>query len=85
MGYYDHENSTAAEEMIDIPHDRAIIVGPDYVSIFYGIRFLQDFAGFRFQCRDIEPPLGKSNDLLFGVKTHGKVWHVCADDKDDLM
>lgn len=66
LGYYEHENSTAAEEMIDIPHERAIIVGPDY-------------------CRDVEPPTGKSHDLMFGVKTRGKVWHMCADDKDDLM
>jgi len=66
LAYYDDPYSSTAEDLIDIPNERAIIVGPDY-------------------CRDVEPPLGKLNDLLFGVKTRARVWHMCADDKDDLM
>lgn len=66
LGFYEDQNSSSAEEMVDIPYEKAIVVGPEY-------------------CRDVEPPLGKSNDLLFGVKTRGKVWHMCADDKDDLL
>jgi len=66
LAYYEDQNKSTADELIDIPNEKAIVVGPDY-------------------CRDTEPPLGKSNDLLFGVKTNGKVWHMCADDPDDLL
>lgn len=32
LGFYEDQNSSSAEEMVDIPYEKAIVVGPEYVS-----------------------------------------------------
>lgn len=91
VAYFDDPNSHTAEDVINIPRERAIVLGPEYVCLNLALINLllaekQLLIVFSlYQCAKVSPPETKSTDLLFAVKTEYKNWHLCADDKDDLM
>uniref|UniRef100_A0A915JME6 PH domain-containing protein n=1 Tax=Romanomermis culicivorax TaxID=13658 RepID=A0A915JME6_ROMCU len=72
LAYFDDEKTTVAEDVIDIPRDKAIILGPEYVR------------NVKNNCKDVNPPTEKSHNLLFGVKTRGKSVYFCAENEDEL-